>query len=187
MNKLFKIIISVSLLHCLDMYAGYSRPNFIDGCRSINGQFEVTVRQTQRGEKGTGTHKWNFIWKDLKNNEVKEFEAKGVGGGKVSGQLFIAPDGETFALWNHITLWWKEKSHDHVRKFIIQPDKALTEEYRRQPVFSKRIIIYSKNGEIIKELGLDDILTEEDWKTVPTPYFNRVEWLRPYNNFYFKT
>ena len=178
----------LSFLFCsLSLYAGYEMPSYIDGCRSMNGQFEITAKQTLKPQDGKshGPNKWSFIWKDLKNNKTLEFEAQGIQGGKVKGQLFMAPDGETFAFWNHITQWWEIKSHmhGHSHKDVIRKhDQA---GFKDQFVFTNRLVIYRKDGSVIKTLGTKDFLKEEEWRYVK-PIFTRGEWLRPYGGMYFK-
>ena len=142
---------------------------------------KVTAKLVEKGKSSHGPNKWHFVWKDIGDGTAKEFPARGLQGGQVYGQLFVAPDGETFAFWNHITMFWEEKSHMHASSHgdVVKKD-AGNEKYRHQMIFKKRLIIYRKDGSILKSLDLSDLITEEDWKHV-LPVFNRVEWLRPYN------
>ena len=179
-----------TLLFCAvsSLYAGYEMPSYIDGCRSMGGGFEITAKRTVKGKSSHGPHKWNYIWKNLKTGETKEFPAQGVQGGQIRGQLFIAPDGETFALWNHITMWWAEKSymHAHSHKAVLRKGHEDANAFRNQFIFKNRLIIYKKDGSIVKALDIKDFLkTNEEWKHV-MPIFTRAEWLRPYKDLYFK-
>ena len=172
----------------LHSFAGYEMPSYVDGCRSMDGRFEITARQTVKGKSSHGPNKWNYLWKDLKTGKTEEFPARGVQGGQIRGQLFMAPDGETFALWNHITMWWEEKSHmhGHGHKDVLKKGHEDQAAFRNQFIFSNRLIIYKKDGSVIKSLAMGDFLeSDEEWKHV-LPVFTRAEWLRPYRGLYFK-
>lgn len=92
--------------------AGYELPSHIDGCRTADGRFTITAEPVGKATNH-GPNQWSFVWKDAKTKEMRTFPAQGVSGGQVHGQLFIAPDGETFALFNHVTLWYPGKSDMH--------------------------------------------------------------------------
>ena len=159
-------------------FAGYEAPSFIDGCRSQDGRFEIAAKPTLVGKSSHGPNAWNFLWKDLRAGVTNEFPAQGLQGGQIRGQLFIAPDGETFAHWNHITMWWPEKSHMHAssHRDVVKKDQP---GFAEQFIFKHRLIVYRKDGSIVRALDLDDLLTEEEFRWV-LPVFNRVEWMRPY-------
>ena len=185
MKKTFTLALALFPLLCR---AGYEMPSYVDGCRSMGGRFEITAKQTVKGKSSHGPNKWNYLWKDLKIGKNAEFPARGVQGGQVRGQLFIAPDGETFALWNHITMWWEEKSHmhGHGHKDVLKKGHEDQAAFRNQFIFRNRLIIYKKDGSISKTLAIADFLeNEEEWKHV-LPVFTRAEWLRPYDGLYFK-
>ena len=141
MKKTFTLALALFPLLCR---AGYEMPSYLDGCRSMGGRFEITARQTVKGKSSHGPNKWNYLWKDLKTGKTTEFPARSVQGGQVRGQLFIAPDGETFALWNHITMWWEEKSHmhGHGHKDVLKKGHEDQAAFRNQFMFCNRLIIY---------------------------------------------
>lgn len=184
MRNLLTALIFIGLLSSGVVWAGYEQPSYVDGCRSANGRYEVTAELLEKGKTSHGPHRWQFVWKDLIENRSVKFPAAGVQGGQIYAQLFIAPDGETFALWNHITMYWADKSHMHASSHgdVIKREKSASQAYRQQPIFSNRLIIYRKDGSIIKSLHIADFLEEEDWRHV-LPIFNRTEWLRPYDDF----
>jgi len=167
--------------------AGYEQPAYIDGCRSQNGRFEVTAKQVARGKTSHGPHKWHIVWKDLKTGETKEFPARGVQGGQIYGQLFIAPDGETCALWNHVTMFWKDKSHMHASSHgdVVKRERHAEEVFRNQTIFQNRLIIYNRDGSVRKALHVADFLRDDEWESV-LPVFNRVHWIQPYEGLNFK-
>lgn len=166
------------------LQAGYEQPSYIDGCRSANGRYEITAELLEKGKTSHGPHRWQFVWKDLQENRRVELPATGIQGGQIYGQLFIAPNGETFALWNHQTMFWAEKSHMHASSHgdVVQREQVESAAFRNQPIFSNRLIIYRKNGSIMKSLHIADFLQEDEWRHV-LPVFNRTEWLRPYEDF----
>lgn len=164
-------------------HAGYEAPPHIDGCQSVDGRFAITAECTERAKTSHGPHKWDFVWRDTREDITKRYPAKGVQGGQVYAQLFIAPDGETFALFNHVTLWEPEKSHMHGPKDL--PHHEDTEKWRNDHRFSKRLIIYRKDGDILKEFSIADLLQPEEWETVGRS-FNRIHWIEEYDGLNFK-
>jgi hypothetical protein len=171
--------------------AGYEQPSFIDGGQSPDGRYVVTAAQVVDPKAGTkggppkphpvhGPFKWTFTWKDTGTGETKTFDAKGVQGGQVYAHLFVPPGGETFALFNHITLWHPEKSQMHGAKVINgERPGAIAENKRTHEALSRRVIVYRKDGTILKELGVNDFLTPDEWDAVSAP-FNRAHWLVDY-------
>ena len=167
--------------------AGYEAPSYIDGCRSADGRFEITARCIERGKTSHGPNKWVFVWKDLVEDKLVELPARGVQGGQTRGQLFIAPDGKTFAYWNHITMNWAEKSHMHASSHgdVVKRENWKWDEYRQQPIFTNRLIVYRNDGAMLTAMHIHNFLLEDEWQSV-LPVFNRIEWLRPYNNLQYK-
>ena len=178
-----RIALFVAALCATTAHAGYEAPPHIDGCQSVNGRFVITAECIERGKTSHGPHRWEFVWRDTTEDKIVRFAAKGVQAGQIYAQLFIAPDGETFALYNHVTLWEPEKSHMHGPKDL--PYHAETDEWRNDPRFSKRLIIYRKNGEILKEFSIADLLRPDEWSTVGRS-FNRVHWVEPFDDLNFK-
>ena len=165
---------------CPAAQAGYEQPAYIDGCQSIDGRFVITAEQTERAKNVHGPHQWDFIWKDTQTGQSKRFPAAGIQGGQIYAQLFIAPDGETFALWNHITQYWQEKSHMHSHAFLPKRTEANEAEYRALDIHKKRLIIYSKDGAILKQFGVGDFLNDDEWESA-LAVFTRVHWLAEYD------
>ncbi len=168
--------------------AGYGPPSSIDGCQSMDGRFVVTaavVVDPKAGTKGgppkpnlnDGPLKWEFTWKDTKTGESKTYPAQGVQAGNVSAQLFMAPDGETFALYNHVTVWSPGKS-ERLGASVIKGDTPgpIPEDRRRHEAMSRRVIVYKKDGSILRELAVADFLKADEWASVGL-VFNRVHWV----------
>jgi hypothetical protein len=162
--------------------AGYEAPSFIDGCRTADGRFVVTAEPV--GKTAThGPNQWRFVWKDTKADKTITSDAKEVSAGQVYGHLFVAPDGETFALFQHVTLWAKEKSNGHgAAKLTDEPGKARD---FSDDAFSRRIVVYKKDGTVVKTLGVADLLTADEQKHVLL-VFNRAHWLREFDGLQFK-
>ena len=118
--------------------AGYNRPAHIDGCRSANGRFEIVAEAKVKGPSPHGPHEWEFVWKDNKTGATHRMPAQGIQGGVINAQLFIAPDGETFALWNHMIQYWPTKSQmssTHLLPMMEQPSEE--EKFRGLDVHKK--------------------------------------------------
>ena len=160
--------------------AGYEQPAYIDGCQSVDGRFVITARQIVKGKSVHGPHQWEFVWKDKQTDETKTLPAIGIQGGQIYAQLFIAPDGETFALWNHITQYWHDKSHMHSHDVLPKRSVSSEEKYRGLDIHKKRLIIYRKDGSIIKEFGVGDFLRDDEWESA-LAVFTRVHWLQEYD------
>ena len=174
------LLMSLIVLLARVVHAGYEQPVYIDGCQSRDGRFVITAEATSLGKSAHGPNAWEFIWKDTQTGQTKRFPAQGVQGGQIYGQLFIAPDGETFALWNHIVQYWDEKSHMHSHAFLPKRDDAEGEQkYRSLGIHQKRLIIYRKDGSIIKEFGVGDFLHEDEWESA-IAVFTRIHWLQEY-------
>ena len=167
-------------------FAGYQAPVYIDGCRSADGRFEVVAEIKERGATQHGPHTWEFIWKNTQTGETRRLPAQGIQGGLIYAQLFIAPDGETFALWNHMIQYWPQKSEMHSHETLPYSEKKGEEEkFRGLDIHKKRLIIYRKDGSILKEFGVGDFLTPEEWPAV-TANFTVVSWLSLYDGMDFK-
>lgn len=174
----FLAVLSLGLLASQPVQAGYEAPCHIDGCQSSDGRFVITAELIEKARTVHGPHQWRFVWKDTKTSETRTFPAQGVQGGQIYAHLFIAPDGATFALWNHVVLWTKDKSEMHGPK-DIRPSLE-TPEYRNREEYSNRIMIYSsKDGSIIKRLRINDLIKPEEWESIG-PMFNRMHWLKEY-------
>jgi hypothetical protein len=156
--------------------AGYSAPCYIDGCQSADGRFVITAAISE-GKHPRGPYKWNYTWKDTKTGETKTFAAAGIQGGSVYGQLFMAPDGETFAMFNACVMWWPGASADHAHENILQNRED--PKWRTQEPFSKRLLIYRKDGTILKEFAVSDFVQPQEWESVMA-VFNRVHWIADY-------
>jgi gluconolactonase len=157
--------------------AGYEPPCFIDGCRSANGRFVITAEPVGK-IANHGPNQWNFVWKDTQTKETRTFPAKGVSKGQVFGQLYLAPDGETFALFNHVTLWYDGKSDMHGATKLWGDKPGYPKDIKHE-AFSRRIIVYKKDGTIVKELGICDLLNPAELDSVMTA-FTRVHWIESY-------
>ena len=167
--------------------AGANRPSYIDGCRSADGRYEIVAEATSLGPTTNGPHKWDFIWKDTQTGATHRMPAQGIQGGLIHAQLFIAPDGETFALWNHIVQYWPVKSETHTHTLLPAFEQVGEEEkFRGLDMHKKRLIIYRKDGSILKEFGAADFLTAEEWGSVKQ-VFTMIEWLSPYDGMDKKT
>jgi sugar lactone lactonase YvrE len=178
--------------------AGYEQPSYIDGGQSPDGRFVVTAAQVVDPKAGTkggppkphpahGPFRWTFTWKDTKTGEAKTFDAKGVQGGQVYAHLFVPPGGETFALFNHITLWFPEKSHGHGAGAINgERPGSVAVDRRTHEALSRRVVVYRKDGTVLKELAVNDFLTAAEWDAVVAP-FNRAHWIVDYAPLHFKS
>lgn len=191
-RTLFAALVAAAL-GAAPVRAGHETPPYIDGCQSPDGRFVVTaerVTDPAAGAKGGpakpnpvhGPHKWRFTWKDTQSGKSHTFEPAGLSAGAIYAQLYIAPDGETFALFNPLKFHTPDKSGMHGKPAVEKGQPG----YETQENFSRRIVVYRKDGAVIKELGVADILKPEEWGSVIC-VFGRVEWLAEYPGFKWKS
>lgn len=140
-------------------WAGHTRPGYVDGCQSINGRFVVTAKYD------TAKKQWQYIWQDKKENKTLTGPLVSIpdcqqGHFDVSYvHLFVAPEGETFAAFNAAS--WSGYS----RNLPKIPDRSASD-YRDHAGFKDRVVVYKKTGEVVKRLGIKDILKDGEWDHV---------------------
>jgi hypothetical protein len=163
-----------------DTFAGHSRHPYVDGGQSADGRYVVVaelVEEPPVGKKPSECH-WKFTWKDTKTNTTQSGRLVGLRNGKssvfepVHAHIFVAPGGETFAVWNPnvcapttpTQAKWPE---------LTSPEACNWEG------FADRLVIYRKNGEIFSRLDLKDFLKDDDWKWLLC-YGRQVYWQASY-------
>jgi hypothetical protein len=147
---------------------------YLDGGQSANGRYVVTAALVKDAAKPKEPGQWQFAWNDTKEKQQLEGNLVGINNGgnyfaPVHAHIFVAPDGETFAVANLRAL----TSND---KIANEPN---TDEYRKHPAFGDRLVIYRKNGEIVKRFHLNDFLTKEEWD-VAWVIGRNVYWLKEF-------
>ena len=160
--------------------AGHSAPSYIDGGQSADGRFVVTAELTD-GSQPQGPFRWTFIWKDMKTGETRRLALAGVSTGQIYAHIFVAPDGETFALWNPLSY---HAPSGKTARIAADVDRAAPE-WRTRAEFSKRLMVFRKTGELVKELAVGDFIKPEEWSAT-LAVFERMEWLKEYDGLAFK-
>lgn len=159
-----RLVPSIGLLLTMAtaVVAGHTRQPYVDGCQSVDGRFVVTAQYDPAKKV------WQFTWKDSRTGQQFTGPLVGLKDGQghfsvTYAHMFPAPDGETFAVWNG-------------GAFAPAPDKppkdAGAEAFRSYAGFADRLVIYKKTGEIVKRLGLKDILKEGEWDYVHIVHAN---------------
>lgn len=155
--------------------AGHSRHPYFDGGQSVDGRYVVTaelVTVPDRDGKRVASH-WQYMWKDTHTGETHSGKLAGLEFGAsavfdpLHAHTFVAPNGETFAIWNPNVL-------------APRPDNAKTPDVTKPDSrdfagFSHRLTIYRKTGEIVRRLDLRDFLTDDDWNWLFC-YQSQVYW-----------
>ncbi|MCE9531359.1 MAG: hypothetical protein K8T89_09605 [Planctomycetes bacterium] len=138
--------------------AGHTRAAYVDGCQSVDGRFVVTARYVPSESKAKSYGEWEFTWKDTKLDKTLTGKLQGIMGvghfDVTYAHIFVAPDGETFAVWNGGSFASPApngEAKDDLRKLADHS------------AFADRLIVYRKNGEIVKRVGLKDILLPKEW------------------------
>lgn len=159
--------------------AGHSRFPYVDGGQSADGRFVVTAKLVAPpdGPKPTSGYQWSYQWKDTKTDKTIDGTLLGLRSGRsqvgdpVHAHIFVAPGGETFAVWN-------PNVQARMTTASKLPDLSLPES-RNWEGFSHKLTIYKKTGEVVKRLDLKDFLSEEDWKWLFC-YQNQIYWQSGY-------
>ena len=164
--------------------AGHSRFPYFDGGQSVDGRFVVTVIRIDTppaNKKAPASYHWTYIWKDTTTGKTIDGRlADGYRTGSdsvfdpVHGHTFVAPDGETFAIWNPQVL---APTPAGLKKPPTTFDSA---ESRDFVGFSHRLVIYRKTGEVVKRFDLKDFLHEGDWEWLYC-YGCQVYWQTEYD------
>jgi len=144
------------LLSASFVLAGHTRIAYVDGCQSMDGRYVVTADYIAPVEKGA-VGEWRYTWKDSKEGKTLSGKLHGIMGvghfDTTYAHVFVAPGGETFAVWNG-------------GSFACPPTKQKdvdAEALRNHPSFADRLIVYRKTGEIVSRMGLKEILDSKEW------------------------
>lgn len=160
--------------------AGHTRPGYVDGGQSADGRFVVTAEPKKKPDGKDG---WQFTWKDTKSNETHTGWLVGLPQGldhfKVAyAHIFVLPGGETFAVWQTAN-WTDVGSKPPLPLGEKAPVLKPTDEFQKYGGFADRVVIYKKTGEVVKRIGLNDILKPNEWVYVNWVQGN-MYWLNEY-------
>ncbi|MDX1946395.1 MAG: SMP-30/gluconolactonase/LRE family protein [Pirellulaceae bacterium] len=149
------------------VWAGHSRFPYFDGGQSADGRFVVTAERVElpsAGKRQPTGYEWRFTWRDKQTGETRSGLLVGLTSGTdavfdpVHAHTFVAPDGESFAVWNpHVCA----ATDPPKQKF---PADLAAADARDWTGFSHRLVVYRKTGEIIARLDLKHFLAEDDWR-----------------------
>ncbi len=163
MNRLLPTLLLLTSVSTAAL-AGHSRHSYVDGGQSRDGRFVVLPRRVdgEKPKKGPTPYHWEFTWRDKTTGESHTGKLDGLRSGDsnvfdpVGSHLFVAPDGETFALWTPQVMMQADAK---------KPDGERDEEsFRKFDGFSRRLVVYTKTGAVVRRLDLDDFLTDDDWR-----------------------
>ena len=159
-------------------FAGHTRPGYVDGGQSADGRYVVTAEQVKEGKTDA---KWRFTWHDTRTGEKHSGWLVGVPFGldhfRVAyTHIFVPPGGETFAVWQPASWSPCDRRPPPVEgKYPKNPSR----EFKDYVGFGDRLVIYKKTGQVIKRLGMKDILHANEWMFVNWVQGN-LYWLREY-------
>ena len=163
LSCLHRTVFALLLTTAASALAGHSRHSYVDGGQSMDGRFVVTPRyvEGEKPKKGPTPFHWEYEWKDTKTGERHVGRLEGLRDGSsnvfepVGSHVFVAPDGQTFALWTPQVM---------MRAPAKKPEGEPGDEaYRNFVGFSRRLVIYRNTGEVIKTFSLNDLLRPDDW------------------------
>lgn len=144
--------------------AGRARQEYVDGCQTQDGRFVVTAELVGANPKDPKAGQWKFHWKDTKTGQTHTGDLVGLPPVGPFVHLFIAPDGETFAAWSPFSYSPSKTNVDDKLssggKFADGPNK----DWADHPAVAHRLVVYRKTGDIVKSLGVKDLLTDDELK-----------------------
>ena len=159
--------------------AGRSRQEYVDGCQSVDGRYIVTAELIGFNPKDRKSGKWTFRWTDTKTKQSHTGDLVGLPSVAPFAHMFLAPDGETFAVWNPFA-YCPGESPPIVKlpngaKLVEQSEKAWAD----HPAFAHRLVIYRKTGDIVKSLAIKDLLNAPEMGAA-YKQFETVRWVTEY-------
>lgn len=165
------------------LQAGHSRSCYLDAGQSVDGRYVVTATRTDEFDKKGKRidHRWAFTWHDRQSDEQHEGELLGLRTGTdnvfdpVNAHIFVAPSGDTFALWMPQSM----ARSDAKKPSVDDRDNGAFHDFAG---FAHRLTIYKKTGEVIKRFDLKDLLHKTDWAWMHF-HGRQVYWLVEYEKF----
>lgn len=174
----FGLVLFLFLLESTS-FAGRSRQDYVDGCQSKDGRFIVTAELVGANPKNPKAGQWKFHWKDTKTNEMQTGDLLGLPPVGAFAHIFVAPEGETFAVWNPFAYCASKSAPDHKLgnggKFVNGEDKNWPD----HPALAHRLVVYRKTGEVVKTLTIKDFLETAELAEV-FMIFHTVRWVTEY-------
>lgn len=156
---------------------GHSRHAYVDGGRSADGRYTVTVELVEDGpapvKNKPALFHWQYTWKDATIGKTQTGKLAGLRRGtheqQVHAHVFVPPGGETFAVWNPQAIAFNDEQ-------VPRPPKDYSVAGSRDYAgFSHRLTVYKKTGEVVKRLDVKDFLKDDDWNWLYT-YGCQVYW-----------
>ncbi len=180
MKPLFSTAIGLALfLTASTAFAGRARQDYVDGCQSQDGRFVVTTELVGANPKDPKAGRWKFHWKDTKSNETQTGDLLGLPPVGAFAHIFVAPGGETFAVWNPFAYCPTKSAPDgklgNGGKFVNGEDKNWPD----HPALAHRLVVYRKTGEVVKTLTIKDFLEPAELPEV-FMVFHTVRWVTEY-------
>lgn len=166
--------------------AGRPRRDYVDGCQSADGRYAVTAELVGANPKDAKAGKWTFRWKDSQTKETRTGDLLGLPPIGSFAHMFMAPDGETFAVWNPFAYCPGSPAPlaklGNGGKFAEGADK----DWADHPALAHRLVIYRKTGEIVKSFALKELLSPAELGEVRN-IFHSVRWVVEYPGLPFST
>jgi len=158
--------------------AGRARQEYVDGCQSADGRYVVTAELVGANPKDSKAGKWTFRWTDTKTKQAHTGDLVGLPPVGPFAHMFLAPDGETFAVWSPYAfcpLTAPVGKLPNGGKFAEGAEK----DWADHPALTHRLVIYRKTGEIVKSLAIKDFLNAAELGEVYT-IFHTLRWVTDY-------
>lgn len=179
MNRIALLIGLAIAFGSSTVLAGHSRHSYVDGGQSRDGRYTVTARRVDGEQltRGPRPFHWEYTWRDHETGREITGRLDGLRSGDsnvfdpVGSHIFVAPDGETFALWTpQVMMQAPTKNPEGNRN---------DESFRRFEGFTRRLVIYRNTGEVIQRLDLADFLSDADWQWLHV-HGRQIYWLTEY-------
>lgn len=127
-----------------------------------------------------------FHWTDTKTGQTHAGDLLGLPPVGPFVHMFLAPGGETFAVWNPFSFCPTKTPPDgklpNGGKFVDGNDPN----WASHPALAHRLVVYRKTGEVVKSLSIAELLTPEEMREVRS-VFHTARWLSEYPGLTFRS
>jgi hypothetical protein len=173
------LALTIMLLFNDPAQAGRSRQEYVDGCQSVDGRYVVTAELVGGDPKDPKAGKWTFRWTDTKTKQTHAGDLVGLPPVGPFAHMFLAPDGETFAVWNPFTFCPGSTPPvgklNNGGKFAEGTEK----DWADHAALSHRLVVYRKTGDIVKTFAVKDFLNAAEMGEVRN-VFHALRWVTEY-------
>jgi hypothetical protein len=168
--------LTLMLLTTATAQAGRSRQEYVDGCQSVDGRYVVTAELVGGKPKDPKAGKWTYLWTDTKTKQSHTGDLVGLPPVGAFAHMFMAPDGETFAVWSPFAFCPGSPAPIGKLRNGGKLGEGTEKDWADHTAFAHRLVIYRKTGDIVKSFSIKDLLNSPEMGAV-FRQFDTVRWV----------